>query len=137
VIKGLGQALIQIAQHIGAEIFATAGTVEKRSLLVREYGIPASNIFTSRDLTFARGVMQMTSGKGVDVIFNSLTGECLKENWDCIAEFGRFIELGIRDILANSGLDMRPFSKSLTFTTVNTDVSLAASRMLDACRRDL
>jgi hypothetical protein len=67
----------------------------------------------------------MTSGKGVDVIFNSLAGESLRKNWDCIAEFGRFIELGMRDILANSGLDMRPFSKSLTFATVNVDVSLA------------
>ncbi|KAJ0331973.1 hypothetical protein KNSL1_013783, partial [Colletotrichum chrysophilum] len=64
---GLGQACIQLAQLAGAEVFATVGSLDKRDLLVKTYGIPADHIFSSRDLSFARGIMRMTGGKGVDV----------------------------------------------------------------------
>ncbi|GME45714.1 putative lovastatin nonaketide synthase protein [Neofusicoccum parvum] len=112
---GVGQAAIQIAQNMGAEVFATVSSPEKRQLLVDEYGVPADHIFSSRDLSFAAGVMRMTAGRGVDVILNSLAGEALRASWDCIATFGRFIEIGKRDIFANGRLDMLPFSRSVMF----------------------
>lgn len=115
--------MIQIAQNIGADIFATAGSVAKRELLTKQYGIPVDRMFSTRNLSFAKGVMRITKGKGVDVIANSLEGEALRKTWECIAEFGRFLELGLRDIAANSGLDMAPFSKSVTFSSVNIHVS--------------
>jgi NADPH:quinone reductase-like Zn-dependent oxidoreductase len=37
----------------------------------------------------------MTGGKGVDVVVNSLAGEALRKTWECIAEFGRFVEVGV------------------------------------------
>lgn len=40
----------------------------------------------------------MTGGKGVDVVLNSLAGESLRQSWHCIRGFGRFIELGQKDI---------------------------------------
>jgi len=123
MVLGLGQALIQIAQNIGAEIFTTAGSAEKRDILTELYGIPSDHIFNSRDLAFAKGIMRMSNGRGVDVIVNSLEGEALRQTWGCIAEFGRFVEVGMRDILANSGLDMGSFSKGVTFAAVNIDVS--------------
>lgn len=112
---GVGQAAIQIAQNMGAEVFATVSSPEKRQLLMDEYGIPADHIFSSRDLSFAAGVMRMTNNRGVDVILNSLAGEALRASWDCIATFGRFIEIGKRDIFANGRLDMLPFSRSVMF----------------------
>ena len=66
----------------------------------------------------------MTKGKGVDVFDNSLEGEALRKTWECIADFGRFLELVMRDILANSGLDMATFAKIFTFTSMNIDVSI-------------
>ncbi|KAF4311943.1 putative lovastatin nonaketide synthase protein [Botryosphaeria dothidea] len=112
---GVGQAAIQIAQNMGAEVFATVSSPEKRQLLMDEYGIPADHIFSSRDLSFAAGVMRMTNNRGVDVILNSLAGEALRASWDCIATFGRFVEIGKRDIFANGRLDMLPFSRSVMF----------------------
>ncbi|EKG15215.1 Beta-ketoacyl synthase [Macrophomina phaseolina MS6] len=112
---GVGQAAIQIAQNMGAEVFATVSSPEKRQLLMDEYGVPADHIFSSRDLSFAEGVMRMTNNRGVDVILNSLAGEALRASWDCIATFGRFIEIGKRDIFANGRLDMLPFSRSVMF----------------------
>ena len=112
-----------LAKHIGAEIFVTAGSAEKRHLLMEEYGIPADHIFNSRDVAFAQGIMRMTNGKGVDVVLNSLAGEALRKTWECTSSYGRFIEVGKKDILANSGLEMGPFLRNVTFGGVNIEVS--------------
>ncbi|KAK8039588.1 polyketide synthase PKS2 [Apiospora rasikravindrae] len=112
---GVGQAAIQIAKNVGATVFATISSLEKKELLMTEYGIPEEYIFSSRDLSFAAGVMRITDNKGVDVILNSLAGEALRASFNCIATFGRFVEIGKRDIFANGKLDMFPFSRSVTF----------------------
>ena len=116
---GVGQAAIIIAQHIGAEIYATVGNEDKRQLIMEQYHIPEDHIFCSRNLDFAKGIKRMTKGKGVDVVLNSLAGEALRETWHCIARFGRFLELGKKDIFGNTGLDMAPFIRNATFTSVN------------------
>ncbi|KAK1975933.1 beta-ketoacyl synthase domain-containing protein [Colletotrichum cereale] len=116
---GTGQAVIQLAKHLGAEVYATVSSHEKRRLLMDEYGLAKDHIFSSRDLSFADGIMRMTDGKGVDVIVNSLSGEALRASFNCIAMFGRFIEIGKRDIMANGKIDMLPFSRCATFTAVD------------------
>lgn len=116
---GVGQAAIILSQYLGAEIFVTVGSEEKKALLMEKYTIPEDHIFNSRDLSFAKGVMRMTDGRGVDVILNSLAGEALRQTWHCIAMFGRFVEIGKKDIVGNTGLDMSPFMNNVTFTSVN------------------
>jgi hypothetical protein len=69
---GLGQALVMLAKHIGAEIFVTCGTEAKRQLLINRYQIDPSHIFNSRDASFAPGIMARTNGKGVDVVSRRL-----------------------------------------------------------------
>lgn len=118
---GLGQAAIQVAQWIGAEVFVTVGSSEKKALLMQTYGIPEDHIFTSRDASFAAGVKRMTKGRGVDVILNSLAGELLRQTWLCIADFGRFVEVGKRDIIDNTGLEMAPFLRNTTFSAFNLE----------------
>ena len=113
---GLGQALISLCQLAGAKVIATVGTLEKKHLLMAKYNIAEDHIFSSRDSTFYKGVMAMTQGRGVDVIMNSLSGEALRLTWNCIAPFGRFIELGKRDFTINSRLEMRHFEKNVSFT---------------------
>lgn len=116
---GTGQAAIQISQHFGAEIFATVGSEAKKSVLINEYGIQADHIFYSRDTSFAKGIMRMTENRGVDVILNSLAGESLIASWECIAPYGRFIEIGKKDILSNSKLPMYPFRKNTSFSCLD------------------
>ena len=116
---GVGQAAIQIAKHFGMEIFATVSNATKRQLLCDTYGIPDDHIFNSRDVSFAKGIKRMTKGRGVDVVLNSLSGEALRQTWHCIAPFGYFVEIGLRDILNNTGLDMAPFKQDATFTFLN------------------
>ncbi|KAH7041155.1 LOW QUALITY PROTEIN: uncharacterized protein B0I36DRAFT_391961 [Microdochium trichocladiopsis] len=122
---GVGQAAIQLAQHYGATILASVGSAEKARLLTETYGIPADHIFSSRDgASLVAGVRRVTGGKGVDVVINSLAGELLRQTWHCIAPFGRFVELGIKDINAHAGLDMSPFARSASFAFFNLDLML-------------
>jgi NADPH:quinone reductase-like Zn-dependent oxidoreductase len=115
----VGKAAIMLAQHRSAEIFVTVGTDVKRDLIMETYGIPADHISSSRDVSFASKIMAQTGGKGVDVVLNSLAGELLKASWDCIASFGRFIEIGRRDIEQNKSLDMAPLRRAASFAAVD------------------
>jgi NADPH:quinone reductase-like Zn-dependent oxidoreductase len=116
---GVGQVACQIAQHFGLEIFATVSSEAKKMLIRQQYGIRDDHIFSSRDPSFVKGIKRMTKGRGVDVVLNSLAGEMLRQTWHCIAPFGHFVEIGIKDILNNTGLDMRPFLQDATFTFFN------------------
>ncbi|KAK2806488.1 Type I Iterative PKS [Emmonsiellopsis sp. PD_5] len=124
---GVGQAAIQYAQALGAEIFATVSSVEKMEFLKKEYGIPEDHVFSSRDASFAQGVMRMTDNSGVDVVLNSLSRDHLRRTWECVAPFGRFIEIGKKDLLAGGKLDMSPFIHNITFAGVDL-LALATSK---------
>ncbi|KAH9897461.1 reducing type I polyketide synthase 10 [Xylariomycetidae sp. FL2044] len=113
---GVGIAAIEIAIAAGAEVFTTVSTQEKRDYLTKTFGIEPSHIFSSLDTSFSDGILSATEGRGVDVVLNSLTGDQLHETWKCIADFGRFVEVGKMDITAAGRLDMDQFSKNATFT---------------------
>ncbi|MCI0454466.1 MAG: SDR family NAD(P)-dependent oxidoreductase [Candidatus Dadabacteria bacterium] len=115
---GVGLSAIQLAQRIGAEIFATAGTQAKRDLL-RALGV--KYVMNSRSLGFADEVMQYTNGKGVDIVLNSLSGEAIPKSISVLSSYGRFIEIGKRDIYENSKLDLRPFRNNLSFSAIDLD----------------
>ena len=116
---GFGQACIQLAKAAQAEIFATAGTAEKREFLNRFYGIPMDHIFSSRDSGFKEKIRKGTGGYGIDVVINSLAGELLRASWELIAVNGRFIEVGKTDIFNLGSLPMWPFHKGATFSSVD------------------
>jgi NADPH:quinone reductase-like Zn-dependent oxidoreductase len=118
---GTGQMAIQIAQTIGAEVYVTVGSDEKKSLLKRLYNIPDDHILYSRDTSFARDLMLKTSNRGVDVVLNSLSGDGLVSSWECIAPFGRFVEIGNVDVESNSKLPMAHFKKNVSFSLVAVD----------------
>ena len=116
---GVGQAAIRLCQWIGAEIFATVGSPEKKIYLMDTYNIPEDHIFNSRDTSFETSVKYRTSGNGVDVVLNSLAGEMLKASLDCLAPFGRFIEIGKKDLIINTRIEMSKFTNNITYATVD------------------
>lgn len=90
----VGQAAVMLAQMVGAEVYATVSSKEKKELLMAEFGIPETRIFYSRSSGFGRAVRKVTGGKGVDVVLNCLTGDLLRESWDvCLGRYGRFVDL--------------------------------------------
>ncbi|MCY4479706.1 MAG: zinc-binding dehydrogenase, partial [Rhodospirillales bacterium] len=94
---GVGLAAIQLAQAAGAEVFATA-SARKRDYL-RALGV--EHVFDSRTTAFGGDILAVTGGAGVDMVLNSLTGEgFIEASLSCLAEGGRFVEMGRVDILS-------------------------------------
>lgn len=116
---GVGIAAVQLCRHRGCEVFATAGTREKRRFLVDALGIRPDHVFSSRTAEFAAGIMAATGSRGVDVILNSLPGELLNESWRIIADGGTMVELGKKDILARNILPMESFGRNASFRTMD------------------
>ncbi|MEO1403214.1 MAG: SDR family NAD(P)-dependent oxidoreductase, partial [Cyanobacteria bacterium J06635_1] len=92
---GVGLAAIQLAQRLGAEVFATAGSDEKRALL-RSLGV--QHVMNSRTTAFAAEIQAITQGEGIDVVLNSFTGEFIVKGLSLLRPGGRFIELGKAEI---------------------------------------
>jgi phthiocerol/phenolphthiocerol synthesis type-I polyketide synthase C len=126
---GIGIAAIQLAQHMGAEIYATAGSDEKRDFL-RLMGV--KHIYSSRDMRFADQIMADTQGEGVDVVLNSLAGEAIERNLDVLRPFGRFLELGKRDFYANTPMGLRPFKENISYFGIDADQLMSARPDLTA-----
>lgn len=113
---GVGLAAIRMAQQQGAEIFATAGSQQKRDYL-KALGI--HHVFDSRSLDFVEEIKQATDGVGLDMILNSLAGEAIPAGLSLLRTGGRFIELGRRDIYQNAKLGLQPFQNNLAFFAVD------------------
>ncbi|HEX8171687.1 MAG TPA: type I polyketide synthase [Thermoanaerobaculia bacterium] len=88
---GVGLAAVQLAQAAGAEIYATAGSPEKRDHL-RALGV--EHVFSSRTPEFAKAILERTAGRGVTMVLNSLTGEFIPESFRALTSEGRFLEMG-------------------------------------------
>ncbi|TVY81979.1 Asperfuranone polyketide synthase afoG, partial [Lachnellula suecica] len=117
---GVGQAAIIMARdYLGAEVYVTCGSQEKRELLMREYNVPAERIFSSRNASFVPGIMAATGGRGVDMVLNSLAGPLLQASFDVLAPYGHMVEIGKRDLEGSSLLDMGTFSKVASYTSVD------------------
>jgi phthiocerol/phenolphthiocerol synthesis type-I polyketide synthase C len=115
---GVGIAAIQVAKWLGAEIYATAGSDEKRDFL-RLLGV--EHIFDSRSLAFADQILEQTGGQGVDVVLNSLAGEAINRNFQVLKPFGRFLELGKRDFYENTKVGLRPFRNNISYFGIDAD----------------
>ncbi|TDD89141.1 type I polyketide synthase [Actinomadura rubrisoli] len=113
---GVGMATLQYAGHRGAQVIATAGTSAKRDLL-RAMGV--EHVFDSRSLDFGEQIMELTRGRGVDVVLNSLSGEAIARGLETLAPGGRFIELGKRDIYENKPLLLGAFKNNITFAALD------------------
>jgi acyl transferase domain-containing protein/acyl carrier protein len=87
---GVGQAAVQIALQVGAEVFATASP--KKWDFLKSMGV--EHVMNSRTLDFAAEIMAITNGQGVDVVLNSLNGDFIPKSFQVLASGGRFVEIG-------------------------------------------
>jgi NADPH:quinone reductase-like Zn-dependent oxidoreductase/malonyl CoA-acyl carrier protein transacylase/acyl carrier protein/predicted O-methyltransferase YrrM len=121
----IGQAAVMIAQNVKANVLATVSSPEQRATMTQKYGIPAECIFDNSDLaSFRAAILAATQNHGVDVVLNSLDGPILQQSFNLVAPFGHFVELGHRDVKSNSNLEMRPFARSVSFTSVDIGLLL-------------
>lgn len=119
----VGQAAISIAQHIGAEIYATVGSPEKKQLLAEQKGIPTSKILSSRTAAFRDDILNLTNGRGVDVVINCSSGDLMDESIPCVADFGYMIDLTKSKIPLSMD---RGLGRNVTFSSI--DMRLLATQ---------
>ena len=93
---GLGMAAIQLAHHLGAEVFATASAAKWDTL--EQLGVARDHIASSRTLDFSAAFLEITQGGGVDVVLNCLSGEFVEASLALLARGGHFLEIGKTDI---------------------------------------
>ncbi|HXC46392.1 MAG TPA: polyketide synthase dehydratase domain-containing protein, partial [Solirubrobacteraceae bacterium] len=94
---GVGMAAVQIARHLGAEVFVTANPTKwgvLRTLLRCEQ----THIASSREPGFTQQFLDLTGGEGVDVVLNSLAGEFVDSSLALLPRGGRFVEIGKTDV---------------------------------------
>jgi acyl transferase domain-containing protein/NADPH:quinone reductase-like Zn-dependent oxidoreductase/acyl carrier protein len=119
---GVGLAAIQIARLRGARIAATVSSPDKRALVEL---MGAERVYNSRSVAFMDAIHADISG--VDVVLNSLAGDAMLASLKCLKPFGRFVELGKRDYVANTSMGLRPFRRNLTYFGVDLDQLLSAN----------
>ncbi|AMT70869.1 type I polyketide synthase [Mycobacteroides immunogenum] len=115
---GMGMAAVQIAANMGAVVYATAGSEERRRAAL---DLGATAAFDSRSVGFVDDILRITDGRGVDVIYNSLPGEMIAQNFAVAGEFCRIIEIGKADIYFGGATDLKPFSGNLSFHSIDMD----------------
>ncbi|MFJ9034003.1 SDR family NAD(P)-dependent oxidoreductase, partial [Streptomyces sp. NPDC102274] len=93
---GVGMAAVQLAHHMGAVVYGTAGRAKWPTL--RGLGLPEERIASSRDTLFEERWLTGTGGTGVDVVLNSLAGEFTDASLRLLPGGGRFLEMGKTDI---------------------------------------
>ncbi len=124
---GVGMAAIQIARHLGVEVIASAGNATKRRLLET---LGVKHVIDSRRGDFAEAVMELTGGRGVDAILNALAAEAIPMGLSCLAQFGRFLEIGKRDIYQNTRIPLWPLRKNASFHVIAMDAVFAGDESL-------
>lgn len=124
---GVGQAAIRLALHFGLEVFTTVGSEEKKKFLLQEFGDQEGNklrddhIFSSRDCKFERQILEATSGRGVDLILNSLADDKLQASVRSLANGGRFLEIGKYDMSTDARLELLNLNDNKTFHGILLD----------------
>ncbi|MFD4766022.1 SDR family NAD(P)-dependent oxidoreductase [Streptomyces niveus] len=93
---GVGTAAVQLAAHLGAEVYATASPAKWPAL--RALGVADSHIASSRDLAFEERFLADTEGRGMDVVLDSLAGEFVDASLRLLPHGGRFVEMGKTDL---------------------------------------
>ncbi|OPC84035.1 Type I polyketide synthase [Embleya scabrispora] len=93
---GVGMAAVQLAKHVGAEIYATASPAKWPTL--RALGLDDAHLASSRTLEFADSFLAASDGRGVDVVLNSLAHDFVDASLRLLPEGGSFVEMGKTDI---------------------------------------
>ncbi|MFE1558356.1 SDR family NAD(P)-dependent oxidoreductase [Streptomyces sp. NPDC058734] len=94
---GVGMAAVQLARHLGAEVFGTASE-GKWGVLRRQVRLEGAHYGSSRSTSFEQRFTHATGGRGMDVVLDCLAGELVDASLRLLPRGGRFIEMGKTDI---------------------------------------
>ncbi|MGG3111556.1 beta-ketoacyl synthase N-terminal-like domain-containing protein [Bacillus velezensis] len=113
---GTGLIAVQMARHIGAEIYATAGSQKKIEYL---HSLGVRNTICYLEEDFETEIMRMTGGRGVDVVINTLAGDAMQKGMNCLAPGGRYIEIAMTALKSAKSVDLSVLHNNQSFHSVD------------------
>lgn len=136
--SGVGLACVQLAKRAGAIVYATASREKFERL--SEFGV--DHPIAYREVDFADSIRELTSGRGVDLVVDSVGGDTLQRSLLCLAYRGRAISVGnvSRGDLRVDPAPLSQGNRSLTGVFLGAEVAFQTARvraMLDTILRDL
>ena len=84
--SGIGVTAIQLAKAFGAQVIVTVGADDKGRACL---GIGADHFINYRTQDFAKEALQLTGGKGVNVVLDMVGGAYIAREVECLANDGR------------------------------------------------
>lgn len=119
---GVGLAAIELALMIGCQVFTTCSSDKKRQFLIDWFPQLSSNhIGYSRDKSFQSWILEQTNGQGVDIIVNSLSEDLLQASLNCLAQHGKFLEIGKYDLLKNTQIGLNHLISNTSIIGIDLD----------------
>lgn len=113
---GIGLIAVQLAQFIGAECYATAGSQKKLDYL-RSLGV--DHLINYREEDFATKIEEMTNGEGIDVVINTLAGDAIQKGLNILASGGRYIEIAMTGLKTAHRIDLSHLVDNQNFHSVD------------------
>lgn len=113
IAGGVGQAAFHICTFRNVKVIVTC-SAEKIEWVRANLGLDHTRIFDSRSSDFRDGVLELTEGRGVDVVLNSLSGDKLLASLGCVASYGHFCEIGKYDIQQNMPIGLGIFERNVS-----------------------
>jgi len=119
--SAIGQAAVQLAQAVGANVYAMVRTAEEFNIM-ESFDLPKDHIFGDNDQDLAADIKRLTQGKGFDIILNqSLAGDAFRQLWLATTSHGIFIDASRADVSNEAVLSIAPFQRGASYHIMNTD----------------
>ncbi|CAJ2514336.1 Uu.00g024550.m01.CDS01 [Anthostomella pinea] len=115
----VSQAAIIVAQHTGADVFATFDSDSERAILLDKYNLPTDRVISSHDMSISATLKVQTRGKGVDVVLGSSSSLSLDAVQNCIARFGRIVQTGAASAHTGQTWNVTFLGQSTTYACVD------------------
>jgi NADPH:quinone reductase len=126
---GVGQIMVQWAKALGAVVIGTVGS-EAKAKLVEKLGCDHPVVYTKGN--WVEKVMEITDGKGVPVVYDSVGKTTFMGSLDCLAPMGHAINYGTASGSVEPFPIQRLHKKSLTVTRPTLATYIASRADLEA-----
>lgn len=99
---GVGTIAIQMARHLGLEVFATASSAQKLEIMKK---LGANHVINYAQTDFVEVIREITKGDGVDVIFDSVGGSVMRRSMKVLAPMGRYVLFGFASVAGKRSIN--------------------------------